>query len=118
MSEIKKPEVRKMKVADIKLADWNPRKISDEERERLKRSLVELGNIRPIVWNSRSETLIGGHQRVEILKDLGIKEWDVFVVDVPLTTEKGANIALNQDYGEFDILKLGDIFRDLMAAIT
>lgn len=53
-----------MKLADIKLAHYNPRKDlkpGDPEYEKLKRSMEEFDCVEPLVWNKRTEHLVGGH---------------------------------------------------------
>jgi hypothetical protein len=56
-----------MQVKDLKPAGYNPRKISKEKLAALKKSLEEFGDLSGIVYNSRTRTLIGGHQRIKNL---------------------------------------------------
>lgn len=58
-------------------------------------------------------TIIGGHQRLTVLKDLGYKEIDVIVVDVDKTQEKALNIALNKITGRWDNRMLSGLLKDL-----
>lgn len=60
-------------------------------------------------------TVIGGHQRLFVLRDLGFSEADVAVVDLNKNDEKALNIALNKISGEWDEEKLAEIFADLQA---
>ena len=59
--------------------------------------------------------MIGGHQRLFVLQDLGYTEADVAVVDLNKADEKALNIALNKISGEWDEVKLADIFAELNA---
>jgi DNA modification methylase len=59
--------------------------------------------------------VIGGHQRLFVLRDLGYTEADVAVVDLNKNDEKALNIALNKISGEWDEEKLAEIFADLNA---
>lgn len=56
-----------MQVKDLKPAGYNPRKISKEKLAALKKSLEEFGDLSGIVFNIRTQTLIGGHQRTKNL---------------------------------------------------
>lgn len=105
------------KIADLHPAEYNPRKHlrpGDEEYERLKRSIETFGYVDPIIVNSDG-TVIGGHQRLFVLQDLGYSEADVAVVDLNKQDEKALNIALNKISGEWDQEKLANIFAELGA---
>jgi len=97
-------------------AKYNPRvdlKPGDPEYEKLKRSIKEFGYVEPIVWNKRTGNVVGGHQRLKILKEEGYKKVKVSVVDLSETQEKALNIALNKISGEWDEEKLHQIFKEL-----
>lgn len=49
----------------------NPRQISKEDFEALKKSIKEFGDLSGIVLNVRTGNLVGGHQRIEAFKRLG-----------------------------------------------
>ncbi len=97
------PESRKMKVADLVPAEYNPRKISDEAMQGLTASIERFGLVQPVIWNVRTERVVGGHQRLKALEAQGITETDVIVVDLPKSEEKALNVALNSPAisGEF-----------------
>lgn len=106
------------KIADLRPAEYNPRKHlrpGDEEYERLKRSIQTFGYVDPIIINADG-TVIGGHQRLFVLQDLGYHEADVAVVNLSKQDEKALNIALNKISGEWDEEKLAAIFAELDAA--
>ena len=66
-------EFRKIAIKDLVPASYNPRKAlkpGDKEYEKIKRSIQEFGYCEPIIVNS-DMTIIGGHQRVTVLADLG-----------------------------------------------
>ncbi len=50
---------------DLNPAAYNPRKITDAQLARLKKSLEEFGDLSGIVVNVRTQTMISGHQRVK-----------------------------------------------------
>lgn len=105
----------KINIDDLKRADYNPRKQltpEDKEYQKIKNSIQEFGYVEPIIIN-KDKTIIGGHQRLSVLKDLGYNEVDCIVVDVDKTKEKALNIALNKITGEWDLNKLGDLLLEL-----
>ena len=57
--------------------------------------------------------MVGGHQRLKILKSEGHKEVKVSVVDLDDNKEKALNIALNKISGDWDEEKLNQIFMEL-----
>jgi len=92
---------------DVKNAPYNPRRISDEARARLKKKIEEVGLVNVLVWNKRSGNLVSGHQRLSILDELeGGTDYrlTVSVVDVDERTEKELNVFLNNagSQGEWD----------------
>ena len=72
-------EIERRKVDELKAAEYNPRKDlrpGDAEYEKLKRSIQEFGYVEPVIWNKRTGTIVGGHQRLKVMKDLGYEEVD------------------------------------------
>ncbi len=89
-----------MRLADLQPAPYNPRTISQEAARGLQTSLKRFGIVQPIIWNKRSKTIVGGHQRKEALLAQGVQESEVVVVDLDPTEEKALNITLNNPYVE------------------
>lgn len=106
-------EIKKLKVKDLKYAPYNPRKMSDEMLEKLKRSIKEFGYVEPIIVNQRNMQVVGGNQRLKVLEDLEIEEVEAVIVDLDDAKEKTLNIALNSIIGEWDYPKLKDLFEEL-----
>ena len=69
----------------------------------------------PLVVNKRNElyTIVGGHQRYNILKELGYKEILCVLVDLDEIDEIELNLALNKNMGFWDNDKLKDIFTNI-----
>ena len=108
-------DLRKIKIADLVPASYNPRKAlkpGDKEYEKIKRSIQEFGYCEPIIVNS-DMTIIGGHQRVTVLRDLGYSEIDCIVIDIDKTKERALNIALNKITGEWNKELLADLIAEL-----
>ena len=109
-------KIERMNIADLKPAQYNPRKdlqSGDPEYEQLKKSITAFGYVDPIIVNKRNNIVIGGHQRLKILTELGNKAVDVSVVDLDEKEEKALNVALNKISGEWDMPMLQDILFEL-----
>ena len=77
-------EFAKKKVTELIPADYNPRKDlkpDDAEYKKLKRSLEQFGYVEPVIWNKTTGRVVGGHQRLKVLIDMGITEVDCVVVE-------------------------------------
>ena len=110
--------IEKMKTENLLPADYNPRKDlkpGDEEYEKLKRSIEQFGYVEPVIWNRTTGRVVGGHQRLKVLIDMGINEVDCVVVEMDENKEKALNVALNKISGEWDKDKLALLISDLQA---
>jgi DNA modification methylase len=108
-------ELKKIPVNKLKPAQYNPRldlKPEDSEYQKIKTSITEFGYIDPLIVNS-DFTVIGGHQRLKVLIELGHKEIDCIVVNVDKTKEKALNLALNKISGDWDLPKLKDLLQEI-----
>ena len=108
--------IEKKNTADLIPADYNPRrdlKPGDPEYEKLKRSLEQFGYVEPVIWNKTTGRVVGGHQRLKVLIDMGITEVECVVVELPADKEKALNIALNKISGDWDKDKLAVLIADL-----
>ncbi len=105
-------------IADLKnrLADYNPRedlKKGDPDYDRLYNSIREFGLVEPLVYNAKTKRLIGGHQRLKILEELGYTSVDVSVVNLDETREKALNVALNNIHGRWNVKKLEEVLAEI-----
>ncbi|AOY78413.1 DNA modification methylase [Clostridium formicaceticum] len=113
--------MQQIDIEKLNPAKYNPRvdlKPGDPEYEKLKRSIKEFGYVEPIVWNSRTGNVVGGHQRLKILQEEGYKKVNVSVVDLSDSKEKALNIALNKISGDWNEEKLSQIFKNLQEDIN
>ena len=111
--------IETLKVGQLIPADYNPRKDlkpGDAEYEKLKRSIEQFGYVEPVIWNRVTGRVVGGHQRLKVLQDMGITEVECVVVDFDEEREKALNIALNKISGEWDKDKLSLLIADLQGA--
>lgn len=116
----------------------NPRMISQHDQTALYNSMDVFGDLSCIVFNTRTQQLVGGHQRLEIMKKvpterrieitsryevpdetgttalgyiyIGTKPFAYREVDWDEDTQQAANIAANRIQGEFN--------QDLLAVLT
>ena len=110
--------IQKISIEKLKTAEYNPRKDlkpEDEEYQKIKKSLVEFGYVAPVIVNA-DMTVIGGHQRLKVLKELGYTEIECNIVDLDKDKEKALNIALNKITGEWDNTKLEELLAELKEA--
>ena len=111
--------IEKKQATELLPADYNPRKDlkpGDTEYEKLKRSLEQFGYVEPVIWNKTTGRVVGGHQRLKVLIDLGITEIDCVVVELDEEREKALNVALNKISGDWDKDKLALLISDLQGA--
>jgi DNA modification methylase len=96
-------------IKDLKPATYNPRQISTKQYNDLKESVEKFSLVDPIIIN-RDLTVIGGHQRLKICKELKHTEIDCVVLDLSKEEERELNIRLNKNTGEFDMDILANEF--------
>lgn len=117
-SELKTEQVP---IEQLRPAEYNPRKWSEEARRNLTASLDEFGFVQPIVVNSapnRRGIIIGGNFKLDIAKEKGLKTVPVVWVNLPdIKKEKALNLRLNKNQGEFDFDLLADFDPALLADV-
>lgn len=107
--------IQKIKIDKLIPATYNPRKDlkpNDPEYIKIKNSIENFGYVSPLIINN-DMTVIGGHQRLKVLKELGFTELECIVVDLDKTNEKALNIALNKIQGDWDEEKLEALLQEL-----
>ena len=114
---IERYEVVEVERRQLKNAPYNPRRISDDQREKLEAALRKQGLVVPPTWNERTGNIVGGHQRISILDTIaGTKNYTLSVakIDVDEKQEKEINILLNNDaaQGDWDLDKLFPLVKD------
>lgn len=121
-------EFEKININNIKPAEYNPRIMKPSEALKLKNNLETFGLVDPIIIDlTDNNTVIGGHQRLEALKeidpdmnlkllrlgDIGLifRETELKIKDK--NDQKALNLSLNKIQGEWDYQKLDDILLEL-----
>jgi DNA modification methylase len=94
-------------VTSLNPSEYNPRKWDGESKLQLKESITRFGIADPLIVNgaeNRKNILIGGHFRLQVLKELGHEQVPVVYLNIPeIEKEKELNLRLNRNLGEFDI---------------
>lgn len=114
MSKFEKYKIETLKRSEVTEADYNPRKITEQARKKLKKAIRQHGLVEPIIVNKQTGNVVGGHQRLSILDDLHRGkdyELNVSLIDVSEEDEVKINIQLNNPsvQGEWDNDKLVEI---------
>ena len=109
-------QIERKRISDLNRATYNPRIDlipGDPEYENLRRSIATYGLLIPVIWNKRTNNVVGGHQRLTVLENEGEAEVDVSVVDLDPMQERQLNVALNKIEGGWDEEKLGALLAEL-----
>lgn len=110
-------EIKKMKLGLLQPADYNPRvdlQSNDLEYESLKKSILRFGHVQPVVWNENTGHMVGGHQSLKVLQEIGCEDVECVVVHMSEPEEKALNIALNKISGRWDMDKLSEIMEEMV----
>lgn len=91
------PEVKKLKLKDIKPDPDNPRDITPEAIAGLRESLTLFGMVDLIVVNKRNMQIINGHQRYRVLEQQGVKEVLCVLCDLDDMHAQMLNLSLNNE---------------------
>lgn len=111
-----------MKLSDVLNNPRNPRTISEEKKDALKKSLSEFGDLSGLVFNRTTGHWISGHQRNSVIpQDTEIQtdgkrtfiewsgnEYQVRIVEWDEVKERAAMVAANQHGGEWNFQMLVD----------
>ena len=114
-------EIEHIPLIKLSPAEYNPRKMSDKDREDLARSMKEFGVVEPLVVQKKQvdymgemcHQIIGGHQRYNCAADLHLGEVPCVLLDIDDTKAKLLNLTLNAVHGEFVEEKLRTVLEEL-----
>lgn len=118
-------EIREIRLSELHPASYNPRKKlkkGDKEYEKIKQSLLKFDYVDPIIVN-KDLTVIGGHQRLTVLKDLDYEIAKCVIVDLSkeaetydqLLGDKKANLVVTDPPYNVDVEETaGKILNDNM----
>lgn len=114
-------KIKQINISTLKPAEYNPRQSSEKEYNDLKDSMRTFGIVDPIIVNSapnRRNTVIGGHFRLRIAKELGYIQVPVVNVNIPdIKKEKELNLRLNKNLGQWDYDLLANFDEKLLKKV-
>jgi DNA modification methylase len=115
MRTIAEGKLRVEHVPLARLRPWpqNPRLMPEAEMEKLRRSIQTFGFVEPLVVRRSDQLVVGGHQRLEAAKGLGLTRVPVVYIEVTDAEAKALNLALNKIQGSWDLPKLGALLDQL-----
>ena len=100
-------------VADIIPANYNPIEITKKQFAEIKESVDKFGLVDPLIVNihpNRKNILVGGHQRLKVIIDMGLKTAPCVEVNLDEKQEKELNIRLNKNQGQWNYDNLANFF--------
>lgn len=111
-------KTERRKIVDLNPAQYNPREMNEKEAADLRQSLESFDLVDPIVVNLNN-SIIGGHQRITLLKEKGVVEVDVRVPDRLLTQDEEIelNLRLNKNRGRFNFDELANMDDELLKKV-
>jgi hypothetical protein len=95
--------IKKVKITEVISNPNNPRLIKDDKFKKLVKSIQDFPdmlNVRPIVVN-KDMVVLGGNMRLKAIKEAGIKEINVDIVDWNEQQQKEFIIKDNASFGEW-----------------
>jgi hypothetical protein len=96
--------IKKVKITEVIANPNNPRLIKDDKFKKLVKSIQDFPdmlNVRPIVVN-KDMVVLGGNMRLKAIKESGIKEINVDIVDWNEQQQKEFIVKDNASFGEWD----------------
>jgi hypothetical protein len=99
--------------SELNPAAYNPRRLTPDSKKQIKASIEKFGMVDPIIVNmnpDRENTVVGGHQRLKVLKELGWAKVPCVHVNLNEADEKELNLRLNRNQADWDYVMLRDQF--------
>lgn len=108
-------------IGALSASEYNPRSWSADDKKQLKESITRFGVVDPLLVNNaegRNGVVIGGHFRLEALRELGHTEVPVVYLNIPdLQKERELNLRLNRNQGEFNLELLSQFDESILKDI-
>jgi hypothetical protein len=82
--------IKRVPISSVIPWEDNPRGIRVEDYERLKKQILELGVYKPLVvcQEKGKYIVLGGNMRIRALKELGVKEIEISIVEAKTQAQK------------------------------
>ena len=100
------------KINELNVWEKNPRTISKDSYQRLKKRIQRFGQFKPIIIN-KENIVVGGNMRFRVLQELKVEDVWVSVVDAS-TEAKMLEYALvdNESAGKWDEMQLAELLQE------
>lgn len=117
MSQVTQFEVLAYDISKLIPDPKNARKHNKKNIEAIKGSLLKFSQVEPLVVNKRTGLLVGGHGRLEAMKELGFTVAKVVEVDLDEKEATALGLALNRtaELAEWDEVNLDKALKDLLS---
>jgi DNA modification methylase len=104
--------IKRVPISSVVPWDKNPRGVKERDLERLKHQLLRLGVYKPLVCclEKGKYTVLGGNMRIRALKEIGVKEIEISIVNAKTEKEK-------IEYALSDNDRVGYYEEDVLAAL-
>ena len=76
------PEIATLKIDEIIPYENNPRRITPEAIEAVRASVERFGYVQPIALHKATREIVVGHTRFQALQKLGVKQVQVYLLDI------------------------------------
>lgn len=111
---IKNWDVQTVKLSNVIPMPDNERYIEQRNLDGLKRCIQRFGLVELPVWNKVTGHIIAGHQRFYTLKEMGVEEVEMIVVELSEEDEMAANLTMNNPHIQGDWTEnTSDLLREI-----
>lgn len=69
-------------INNVSMAEYNPRSIKDDRIEDLAQSIMNVGFVIPVIYNTYNSVLLAGHQRLKASKRIGLTEVPAIGIEI------------------------------------
>jgi hypothetical protein len=105
-------------IAELLPNKQNPRRISKKARAALATSVRRFGLVQPIVLNERTGRVVGGHQRLDVLREQGVVEVDVAIGSWSDAEERVLNVALNNPNAQGEFTDVREFVAEALSVLS
>ena len=113
-------EITDLPLGQLKEAPWNPNRMDEVMRHRLRESIRRFGLVENLVVRpdgAGAYEVLGGNQRLQVLRELGFSLVPCVVVDLNDGQARLLSQALNRIEGEDDLGLRAELLREVLAGI-
>jgi ParB family chromosome partitioning protein len=113
-------QVTDLLLGQLKEAPWNPNRMDEVMRHRLRESIQRYGLVENLVVRPACDgayEVLGGNQRLQVLQELGHRTAPCVVVDLDDAQARLLSQALNRIEGEDDLGLRAELLREVLAGV-